>query len=118
MVRKGGSESGPPFLYTGISPKEEIGSHMGGIGNVVVNTLVRTFTRKTVGKAMKTARSTSGKRKKGRTQERIRKGQARHPVSLPGVGDRGRDIRWIVNEAREKKRYAGKPRSVLPPTLV
>ena len=61
MVRKGGTQSGPPFLCTGISRKEEIGSHMGGIGNVVVNTVVRRFTRKVVGKAMKTARSTSGK---------------------------------------------------------
>jgi hypothetical protein len=34
---------------------------MVGIGNVVVNTVVRRFTRKVVGKAMKTARSTSGK---------------------------------------------------------
>jgi hypothetical protein len=37
---------------------------MGGIGNVVVNTVVRKFTRKAVGKAMKTAKSASGKRKK------------------------------------------------------
>ena len=61
MVRKGGPLWVPPFLCTGISRKEEIGSHMGGIGNVVVNTVVRRFTRKAVGKAMKTARSTSGK---------------------------------------------------------
>jgi hypothetical protein len=37
---------------------------MGGIGNVVVNTVVRMFTRKAAGKAMKTAKSASGKRKK------------------------------------------------------
>src|ERR671913_778 len=37
---------------------------MGGIGNVVVNTVVRMFTRKAVGKAMKSARSASGKRKR------------------------------------------------------
>jgi hypothetical protein len=37
---------------------------MGGIGNAVVNTVVRKFTRKAVGKAMKTAKSASGKRKK------------------------------------------------------
>jgi hypothetical protein len=36
---------------------------MGGIGNVVVNTVVRMFTRKAVGKAMNTAKSASSKRK-------------------------------------------------------
>ena len=38
---------------------------IGGIGSVVVNTLVRMFTRKAVGRAMKSAKSASGKRKKG-----------------------------------------------------
>ncbi len=37
---------------------------MGGIGNVVVNAVVRTLTRRAVGKAMKSAKSASGKRKK------------------------------------------------------
>ena len=37
---------------------------MGGIGNVVVNAMVRTLTRKAVGKAMKSAKSTGGMRKK------------------------------------------------------
>jgi hypothetical protein len=37
---------------------------MGGMGNVVVNTVVRMFTRKAVGKVMKTAKSASGKKKK------------------------------------------------------
>ena len=37
---------------------------MGGIGNVVVNTVVRMFTRKAVGRAMKSAKAASGKRKK------------------------------------------------------
>jgi hypothetical protein len=37
---------------------------MGGIGNVVANTVVRMFTRKAVGKALKTAKSASGKSKK------------------------------------------------------
>jgi len=36
---------------------------MGGIGNVVVNTVVRTFTRKAVEKATKTTMSASGERK-------------------------------------------------------
>ncbi len=33
---------------------------MGGIGNVVVNTIVRMFTKKAVGKAMKSAKSMGG----------------------------------------------------------
>jgi hypothetical protein len=33
---------------------------MGGMGNVVVNTIVRMFTRKTVGKAMKSAKKSMG----------------------------------------------------------
>jgi hypothetical protein len=36
---------------------------MGGIGNVMVNTVVRMFTRKVVGKAMKSAKPASGKSK-------------------------------------------------------
>jgi hypothetical protein len=37
---------------------------MGGIGNVVVNTLVRMFTKKAVGKAMKSAGSMGRKKSK------------------------------------------------------
>ena len=37
---------------------------MGGIGGVVVNTLVRMFTKKAVGKAMKSAKSMGGKKGK------------------------------------------------------
>ncbi len=37
---------------------------MGGMGNVLVNAVVRTLTRKAVGKAMKSAKPASGKRKK------------------------------------------------------
>ena len=60
--------------------KVGIGSHMGGIGNVVVNAVVRTLTRKAVGKAMKSAKSAGGKRKKGQTKEGFRKRQTRLPV--------------------------------------
>lgn len=48
---------------------------MGGIGNVVVNTLVRMFTKKAVGKAMKSARSMGGK--KGRAGGAKKKGNPR-----------------------------------------
>ena len=51
-------------MHTESCKKEGIGSHMGGIGNVVVNAMVRTLTRKAVGKAMKSAKSASGKRKR------------------------------------------------------
>jgi hypothetical protein len=33
---------------------------MGGMGNVALNTIVRMFTRKTVGKAMKAAKKSTG----------------------------------------------------------
>jgi len=36
-------------------------SNMGGIGNVVVNALVRTLSRKAFGKAMKSAKAAGGK---------------------------------------------------------
>jgi hypothetical protein len=38
---------------------------MGGMGNVVVNAVVRTLTRKAVGKAMKGAKAAGGKKKSG-----------------------------------------------------
>jgi len=37
---------------------------MGGMGNVVMNAVVRTLTHKAVGKAIKTAKSSSGKKKR------------------------------------------------------
>jgi hypothetical protein len=37
---------------------------MGGMENVVVNAVVRTLTHKAVGKAIKTAKSSSGKKKR------------------------------------------------------
>jgi hypothetical protein len=48
---------------------------MGGIGNVVVNAVVRTLTRKSVGKAMKSAKSAGGKRKKARPKKGSAKGK-------------------------------------------
>jgi hypothetical protein len=38
---------------------------MGGMGNVVVNAVVRTLTRTAVGKAMKSAKPAGGKKKPG-----------------------------------------------------
>ena len=48
---------------------------MGGIANVVVNTVVRTLTRKAVGKVMKSTKSASGKRKKGGPGKGFAKGK-------------------------------------------
>ena len=48
---------------------------MGGIGNVVVNTVVRMFTRKALGRAMKSAKSASGKRKKDGPEKGSAKGK-------------------------------------------
>jgi hypothetical protein len=48
---------------------------MGGIGNVVVNTVVRMFTSKAVGKAMTSARSASGTRKKAGPKKSCAKGK-------------------------------------------
>ena len=50
--------------------KEGIGSHMGGMGNLV-NTVVRMFTRKAVGKAMKSAKPASGKSKKAGPKKKV-----------------------------------------------
>jgi len=43
---------------------------MGGMGNVVMNTVVRMFTRKAVGKVMKTAKSARSKRKNSRLKKK------------------------------------------------
>ena len=47
---------------------------MGGIGNVVANTVVRMFTRKAVGKAMKAAKPAGGKKGTKKAGGRKRKG--------------------------------------------
>ena len=48
---------------------------MVGIGNVVVNAVVRTLTRKAVGKSMKRAKPASGKRKKTRPKKGAAQGK-------------------------------------------
>ena len=84
---------------------------------MVVNTGVRMFTRKAVGRAMKSAKSASGKRKKDaprRVPQRARK----EPGEFAGSRRSRRSIRWILREAEGKKSYAEKLRSVLRPTLL
>ena len=52
---------------------------MGGTGNVVVNTIVRMFTKKAVGKAMKSAKSVGGAKAK-----RGKRGGAKKKVAKTG----------------------------------
>ena len=49
---------------------------MGGMGNVV-NSVVRTLTRKAVGKAMKSAKAAGGKKKSGPKKKGSAKGKRR-----------------------------------------
>ena len=50
---------------------------MGGMGNVVVNTVVRMFTKKAVGKAMKAAKSAGGKKGTKKAGGRKKKGTSK-----------------------------------------
>ncbi len=50
---------------------------MGGMGNVVVNAVVRTLTRRAVGKAMKSAKSAGGRKKKPTLKKGSAKGKHR-----------------------------------------
>jgi hypothetical protein len=50
---------------------------VGGIGNVVVNTVVRMFTRKAVGKAMKSAKSAVGKKDTKKARGRKKQGASK-----------------------------------------
>ena len=50
---------------------------MGGIGNVVVNTVVRMFTKKAVGKAMKAAKGAGGKKGAKKAGGRKKKGASK-----------------------------------------
>jgi hypothetical protein len=63
---------------------------MGGIGNVVVNAVVRTLTRKAVGKAIKSAKGRERQGEVWAQEEGFGEGQAkRRPVSRPGAQKRG-----------------------------
>jgi hypothetical protein len=50
---------------------------LGGIGNVVVNTMVRMFTRKAVGKAIKAAKPAGGKKGARKAGGRKKKGASK-----------------------------------------
>jgi hypothetical protein len=76
-VRKGGPRAARLSFPQEACKKERIGSHIGGIGNVV-NTVVRMFTRKAVGKAMKSPKSASGNRTKDGPENSV------GPKAVPG----------------------------------
>ena len=90
---------------------------MGGIGNVVVNAVVRTLTRKAVGKAMKSAKSAGGKRKRPDQRRVPQKANKAPGVSLCRSRVARRIKRWILIEADEKKNCVGTVRSVPRPSL-
>ena len=55
---------------------------MGSIGNVVVNTIVRMFTRKAVGKAMKSAKKSMGPKNAKQTGGSKKKGAPRSKKAI------------------------------------
>jgi hypothetical protein len=73
--RRGRCRTRPSFERGQESIATWEGLKIGGIGNVVVDTVVRMFTRKAVGRAMKSAKSASGKRKKDGPKKGSAKGK-------------------------------------------
>ena len=61
-MHEGGSRDGTRLYFAQEPRKEVIVGRMGGMENVVVNAVVRTLTRKAVGKAMKSAKAAGGKK--------------------------------------------------------
>ena len=62
---------------------------MGGMENVVVNAVVRTLTHKAVGKAINTAKSSSGKKREPDQSRVPRRARKVRGESLLGVEERG-----------------------------
>jgi hypothetical protein len=58
---------------------------MGGIGNVVVNTMGEEVHQEGRTEGYEDRQALERQEEEGQTQEGIRKGQERRPVSLPGV---------------------------------
>jgi hypothetical protein len=83
---------------------------MGGMGNVVVNAVVRKLTRKAVGKAMKGANAADGKKKKLGRRRRVRRRANDEALGdLAGSREARRIERWIPIEADAKRSCAGRP---------
>jgi hypothetical protein len=81
---------------------------MGGMGNVVVNAVMRTLTRKAVGKAMKSAKAAGGKKKSGR-RRRVRRRASKQAIGeFAGSREARRIEGWIPMEADGKRSYAGR----------
>jgi hypothetical protein len=65
---------------------------MGGIENVVVNTMGEEVHQEGRTEGYEDRQALERREEEGQTQEGFRKGQERRPVSLPGVGNRGRGV--------------------------
>jgi hypothetical protein len=75
---------------------------------VVANAVVRTLTRKAVGKAMKSAKAAGGKAKSGR-RRRVRRRASEEAIGeLSGSREARRIERWIPIEADAKRSCAGR----------
>jgi hypothetical protein len=83
---------------------------MGGMGNVVVNAVVRTLARKAMGKAMKSAKAAGGKKKKSGRRRRVwRRANEQAIGEFTGSPKARRIRRWIPIEADVKRSCAGRP---------
>ena len=76
---------------------------------MVVNAMVRTLTRKAVGKAMKSAKAAGGRKKPGRRRRVRRRAKKQAIGELAGSREARRIESWIPIEADGKRSYAGRP---------
>jgi hypothetical protein len=79
---------------------------------VVLNAVVRTLTRKAVGKAMKCAKAAGGQKKCGRRRRVRRRASKRAIGELAGSPEARRIEGWIPKEVDVKRSCAGRPWSV------
>jgi hypothetical protein len=79
---------------------------------VVVNAVMRTLTRKAVGKATKGAKTAGGKKKTGRRRRVRRRANDEAIGDLAGSREARRIEGWIPIEADGKRSYAGRSWSV------
>jgi hypothetical protein len=86
------------------------------MGSVVVNAVVRTLTRKAAGKVIKTARSSSGKKKRSGPEKGSAK--AKKGARRISAGSRAarRIKRWILRVAGAKNNRVGKALNVSRPS--
>jgi hypothetical protein len=87
------------------------------MGNVIVNAVVRTLTRKAVGKAMKSPKPAGARESRPVPRRRVPRRASEEAIGEVAGSREGRRIkRWIPIEADAKKNCAGRPRSVPRPS--